>query len=255
MLIQSYLNLKKNISSLKKKFGLVGIKAEFEAEGSTNSDISRLKILSSELNTQLHVKIGGVEAKNDIYNCIELGVDGIIAPMVETEFGLIKFIDTVKSLKLNKKPCLSINLETITAYNNFEKIIPRCMGNIHNITIGRSDLSSSIMNEKIDQNSEDITEIILSVGKRLKNKNIKLTVGGGINKRSIEIFKKRKIWSVVDKLETRKIILNTKSMLKNGALNECINFETNYIINKKDIYNLKIGDEIKRLQNLKTRKN
>ena len=254
MLIQSYLNLKKNISSLKKKFGLVGIKAEFEAEGSTNSDISRLKILSSELNTQLHVKIGGVEAKNDIYNCIELGVDGIIAPMVETEFGLIKFIDTVKSLKLNKKPCLSINLETITAYNNFEKIISRCMGNIHNITIGRSDLSSSIMNEKIDQNSEEITEIILSVGKRLKNKNIKLTVGGGINKRSIEIFKKKKIWSVVDKLETRKIILDTKSMLKNGALNECINFETNYIINNKYIYNLKIRDEIKRLQNLKSRK-
>jgi 4-hydroxy-2-oxoheptanedioate aldolase len=254
MLIQSYLNLKKNISSLKKKFGLVGIKAEFEAEGSTNSDISRLKILSSELNTQLHVKIGGVEAKNDIHNCIELGVDGIIAPMVETEFGLIKFIDTVKNLKLNKKPFLSINLETITAYNNFEKIISRCMGNIHNITIGRSDLSSSIMNEKIDQNSEEITEIILSVGKRLKNKNIKLTVGGGINKRSIEIFKKKKIWSVVDKLETRKIILDTKSMLKNGALNECINFETNYIINKKDIYNLKIRDEIKRLQNLKSRK-
>ena len=254
MLIQSYLNLKKNISSLKKKFGLVGIKAEFEAEGSTNSDISRLKILSSELNTQLHVKIGGVEAKNDIYNCIELGVDGIIAPMVETEFGLIKFIDTIKNLKLNKKPFLSINLETITAYNNFEKIISRCMGNIHNITIGRSDLSSSIMNEKIDQNSEEITEIILSVGKRLKNKNIKLTVGGGINKRSIEIFKKKKIWSVVDKLETRKIILDTKSMLKNGALNECINFETNYIINKKDIYNLKIRDEIKRLQNLKSRK-
>lgn len=255
MLIQSYINLKKNINSLKKKFGLVGIKAEFEAEGSANTDISRLKILSNELNTQLHVKIGGVEAKNDIYNCIELGVDGIIAPMVETEFGLIKFIDTIKNLKLNKKPFLSINLETITAYNNLEKILSRCVGNIQNITIGRSDLSSSIMNEKIDQNSEDITEIILSVGKRLKNKNIKLTVGGGINKRSIEIFKKRKIWSVVDKLETRKIILDTKSMLKNGALNECINFETNYIINKKDIYNLKIGDEIKRLQNLKTRKN
>ena len=254
MLIQSYINLKKNINLLKKKFGLIGIKAEFEAEGSSNTDISRLKILSNDLNTQLHVKIGGVEAKNDIYNCIELGVDGIIAPMVETEFGLIKFIDTIENLKLNKKPILSINLETITAYNNFEKILSRCAGTIQNITIGRSDLSSSIMNNKIDQNSDEITKIIFSVGKRLKNKNIKLTVGGGINKRSIEIFKKKKIWSVVDKLETRKIILDTKSMLKNGALNECINFETNYIINKKDIYNLKIRDEIKRLLDLKSRK-
>lgn len=255
MLIQSYINLKKNINLLKKKFGLVGIKAEFEAEGSAKADISRLKILSNDLNTQLHVKIGGVEAKNDIYSCIELGVDGIIAPMVETEFGLIKFINTIENLKLTKKPILSINLETITAYNNFEKILSRCEGKIQNITIGRSDLSSSIMNNKIDQNSDVITKIIFSVGKKLKNKNIKLTVGGGINKKTIEIFKKKKIWSAVDKLETRKIILDTKSMLKNGALDECINFETNYIINKKDIYNLKIGDEIKRLINLKTRKN
>jgi hypothetical protein len=175
--------------------------------------------------------------------------------MVETEFGLIKFINTIENLKLNKKPILSINLETITAYNNFEKILSRCKGKIQNITIGRSDLSSSIMNNKIDQNSDEITKIIFSVGKKLKNKNITLTVGGGINKKTIEIFKKKKIWSVVDKLETRKIILDTKSMLKNNALDECINFETNYIINKKDIYNLKIGDEIKRLINLKTRKN
>jgi hypothetical protein len=255
MFIQSYINLKKNINTLKKKYGLIGIKAEFEAEGSSNTDISRLKILSSELNTQLHVKIGGVEAKNDIYNCIELGVDGIIAPMVESEFGLIKFIDTIKNLKLKKKPILSINLETINAYNNLEEIISRSIGNIQNITIGRTDLSSSFMNKNIDQNSDIVTKIIFSVSKRLKNKNIQLTVGGGINKKTIKIFKKIKIFNIVDKLETRKIILNSKSMLKNGALDECVNFETNYIINKKEICNLKINDEIKRLTKLKTRKN
>lgn len=255
MFIQSYINLKKNINTLKKKYGLIGIKAEFEAEGSSNTDISRLKILSSELNTQLHVKIGGVEAKNDIYNCIELGVDGIIAPMVKSEFGLIKFIDTIKNLKLKKKPILSINLETINAYNNLEEIISRSIGNIQNITIGRTDLSSSFMNKNIDQNSDIVTKIIFSVSKRLKNKNIQLTVGGGINKKTIKIFKKIKIFNIVDKLETRKIILNSKSMLKNGALDECVNFETNYIINKKEICNLKINDEIKRLTKLKTRKN
>ena len=50
----------------------------------------------------MYVKIGGVEAVNDIYNCLELGIDGIIAPMVESKFGVKKFIDIFKKLNLKK---------------------------------------------------------------------------------------------------------------------------------------------------------
>ena len=63
-----------------------------------------------------------------------------------------------------------------------------------------------------------------------------------------------KIWKYVDKLETRKVILPTKQMLKNSALESCLNFETDYIINKKEDADFKIQAEVKRLSNLKTRK-
>ena len=137
MHLNTFKSLEKNIKILKRRYKLAGIKAEFEAEGSSVMDIARLKILTESINTKLHVKIGGVEAKNDIYECISLGVDGIIAPMVETEFGLIKFLQTVKELKLKKKPVLSINIETKTGYQNIDNIIRLAKNEIDNITIGR----------------------------------------------------------------------------------------------------------------------
>ena len=88
MSLYSNFKLYKSLKLLKQNYRLAGIKAEFEAEGSSVNDIARLKILTNKIGTKLKVKIGGVEAVNDIYNCISLNVDGIIAPMVETEFGL-----------------------------------------------------------------------------------------------------------------------------------------------------------------------
>ena len=58
----------------------------------------------------------------------------------------------------------------------------------------------------------------------------------------------------MDKLETRKVMLPTKFMLKRDAIENCINFETDYILNKKEIIDLKSKSEINRLSNLKTRK-
>jgi len=250
----SYDKLIKNLSFLKKNFNLVGVKAEFEAEGSSCDDIARLKIITNKVGTKLKVKIGGVEAVNDIYNCISLNVDGLIAPMVETEFGVHKFIETIEKLKLKKRPELSINIETITGYKNLDKIIKRSQGKISNITIGRSDFSKSYFNEGVKQNSDIITRAILDISKKLKKTNIKLTVGGGIDKKTILNFNKIKIWKYIDKLETRKIILPTKKMLKSNAIENCLNFEKNYIINKKEIFDLKINSEINRLTNLNTRK-
>ena len=47
-------------------YGLMGIKSETEAEGSSYKDIARIRSLTSKLNIKLFVKIGGVEALNDI---------------------------------------------------------------------------------------------------------------------------------------------------------------------------------------------
>ena len=55
-------------------------------------------------------------------------------------------------------------------------------------------------------------------------------------------------------METRKVILPTLMMFKKNALESAIEFETNYILYKKEVQDFKLKSEIDRLSNLGTRK-
>ena len=52
------------------------------------SDLVLMRKLTKKANLNLNVKIGGCEAINDIIFCVSLKVDGIVSPMVESEYGL-----------------------------------------------------------------------------------------------------------------------------------------------------------------------
>lgn len=244
------------LNVLKKNFNLVGIKSETEAEGSSYSDIARIRSITNKLGVKLFVKIGGVEALNDIYNCIELSVDGIIAPMVETKFGAKKFVDIIDKLKLNKNPHLSINIETKNGINNFKEIIKIVSKKINNITIGRSDLSSSYFDKRIFPNSNFILKKIKYISQLASNHHLTTTVGGSINAETIKLYAKEKnLDKFLTKIETRKVMLPTNSFLKKKyALENALKFEEIYILQKKELYDLKISSEILRLSNLSTRK-
>ena len=255
MYLKSENSLIKSLKKLKKSFKIEGIKSEFEAEGSSNENIIKLRSLTNLVGTQLHVKIGGVEAINDIYFCIESSVDGVIAPMVETKFGLKKFIDSIKKLKLYKKPILTINIESITGVKNIDSILEIANKNIDNITIGRSDLAQSYFNDKILQNSKIIEQQIFYISKKAKKYNINCTVGGGVDKETLILYKNNKNIKNIKKIETRKVIFKKKYILnKANALNDALEFEKNYILYKKEISDLKMRSEMSRLTNLEIRK-
>ena len=251
----SEIELEKVLVNLKKNFNLIAIKSEFEAEGSSVDDISRLRNITSRNNIQLFVKIGGAEAVNDIFTCIELGVDGIIAPMIESRFALTKFKESIINLKLKKLPYLSINIETENAIKNINEILKSSENFLDNITIGRSDLAKSYYDKSVKQNSSLITNKILYLIKKIKKINLSITVGGGIDQETINKFRKIKKINLIDKLETRKIILPTDIMLKNKkALGNSLLFEEKYILYKKGINDFRLNKDIIRIQNLKTRK-
>ena len=249
-------SLIRQLKVLKNKYNLYGIKSEFEAEGSAYIDISRLRSLTRKLNIKLFVKIGGVEALNDIYNCLEMDVDGIIAPMVETKFGVKKFVDIFEKLKLKKNPHLTINVETKRAIDNLNEILKFSAGKIKNITIGRSDLAASYFNKKINPNSDFILNKIKYVGKTAKKYNLSTTVGGSVNSETIKKYSKDKeVLNLLEKIETRKVMLPTRVFLKKKfALNNSLKFEEIYIMQKKELYDMKLSPEILRLSNLNTRK-
>lgn len=255
MYLNSEIKLEKKLVELKKNFGLSAIKAEFEAEGSSIDDISRLRNITSRNKIKLFVKIGGAEALSDIYTCIELGVDGIIAPMIETSFALIKFKESIINLKLKKLPYLSINIETKSAIKNINQILKSSHNFLNNITIGRSDLAKSYFDKNINQNSNMITNEILYLIKKIKKEKLKITVGGGIDNETIKKFNKIKKISLIDKLETRKVILPSKIMLnKRDALNNALLFEEQYILYKKEIKDLRLSKSLNRIENLRSRK-
>ena len=241
---------------LKKNYNLVGIKSETEAEGSSYIDIARLRSLTSKLNIKLFVKIGGVEAVNDIYTCIELCVDGIIAPMVETKFGIKKFIDIFDKLKLKHNPHLSINIETKSGVKNLKEILKTASGKIDNITVGRSDLSASYFNKNIAPNSRFILNKIKHISKLASKSKLTTTIGGSVNAETIRLYSKEKnLEKYISKIETRKVMLPTHCFLhKRLALENALKFEEIYILQKKELYDLKLSSEILRLSNLSTRK-
>ena len=85
--------MQKLINSLKnlKRFNAVAIKQSLEDEGASYEDLIVMKKITKKAGLDLNVKIGGCEAKNDIYFCEWLKVTGIVAPMVESPYAFRKF--------------------------------------------------------------------------------------------------------------------------------------------------------------------
>lgn len=240
---------------LKEEFGLKGIKAEFEAEGSSFRDLVRLRRITDKLDVPLFLKIGGVEALRDIKDSLEIGVDGLIAPMVESPFGLKKFDDAVSSIYKNKSVHRSINIETHGAVCQVDDILGFAKGRIENVTVGRTDLSSSYFDPDVKPDSEFIFGLLADLGKKISDAGLTMTVGGSVSKKSVELFRRdEKKWQeLIFRLETRKVILPLDMMLKKNAIEEALRFEELYILSKKEMSDLFMESETSRLTRLKMR--
>jgi hypothetical protein len=108
------------------QFGVVAVKAEFEAEGTRPDELLRLLEITHRADLKVALKIGGCEAVSDLLSSRLYGVDYIIAPMVETAYALSKFIEA--KTKTHGTDGYStnflFNLETETTLQNLAEIVP-----------------------------------------------------------------------------------------------------------------------------------
>ena len=126
---------------------LVGIKQSFEDEGALLEDIKTIRKLTKLNNLKLSVKIGGCEAKSDIHECRYMEVDGIVAPMIETEFALQKFIESVSHITNIK---FYINIESKSGYENIDKILDSPSAKmLSGIVVGRKSSISLSISDKL----------------------------------------------------------------------------------------------------------
>jgi 4-hydroxy-2-oxoheptanedioate aldolase len=244
------------LCKLRDDYDLQGIKAEFEAEGSSFRDLMRLRRLTSKAGVKLFLKIGGVEAIRDIRDALEIDVDGLIAPMVESKFGAKKFYDSLNQVYFDHKIHTTLNLETKNAIEQLDEILKYANSKFDNITIGRSDLTASYFDKNIKPDSDFTFELLQKVGKKVKNSALTFTVGGCISAKTVEKINTqyKDLKEIIYKLETRKVILLTKSFVeKENAIKEALRFEELYILSKKEFSDVKIDSELGRLTELKRR--
>ena len=199
-----------------KKNGVSGIKQSLEDEGASFAEIMQMRSLTKKVGLDHNVKIGGCEAKNDIFFCKKIGVDGIVAPMVESKYALNKFIQVAG---YNRNNFLFVNLESKLAFKNLKEIMNSKNFNIlKGVIVGRSDLAGSMNLTKRMVDSKKIYKNVFSVFKRLKTKKKSLVckMGGSItyhSKNFIESLYKKKL---LDRIETRNVeILLNKKNIKN----------------------------------------
>jgi len=241
--------------------GLIGIKTSFEDEGALFNETIRLKEICNQAKTKLTLKIGGPEAIRDMKDATIIGVKGIVAPMVETAFGLKKFIqaaktnisaDSLSSIQLN------INLETITAILNSEFILEtKEAAELYGVTVGRVDLVSSLGKDRSYVNSDEMYSYVEMVFTKAKEKGLKLCLGGAVSIDSLDFLKKLHSNGLLDKFETRYAIYDPSVALKNlsRALSKGQIFEYEWLQCKHEYYTSLANQDIKRIQMIQDRIN
>jgi len=181
-------NLRKTLTDLKNQYGFVSIKSGTETEDMGETEIALLASICHGI-LPLGVKIGGPEARNDLRICQRIGIHAISAPMIESEYALRNFIQTMKNLytpsdylRIKK----SINLETITGYRNLFDIFDSAdFEEIDQITAARSDLSAS-MNKTPDD--KEVTRVAKNIVKEAKERKKLTSVGGTITKSNLSMI-------------------------------------------------------------------
>jgi hypothetical protein len=242
------------------EFQYTAVKAEFEAEGTRTDELLRLMEIARKADLGLGLKVGGCEAMRDLMEAKQIGVEYVIAPMIESPYALSKYIDAkniVYTEDEQKDIKFLFNLETQGAYDHLAELVEvsRATGGADGIVFGRVDFTLSTGRDRDQVNDAAITEYCMNVAKILKDSGQDFVVGGGVSMDALDCLHDiRNIY--LSRFETRKVIFDAASLegdnLDKGLV-EAVHFELLWLINKREYYSAIQREDAKRIEMLEKR--
>lgn len=250
------------LKDLKENHFAIGIKAEFEAEGTRLEEALRLKEVITKAGLDLTIKIGGCEALKDMYDSRSIGVTRIVGPMIETKYALKKFLACANLAfpeDERKEVDFLINVETISTVKNFDDMLtlPN-ISELKGVVVGRVDMTGSMGLTRNDINSDTIRAIcdeILVKSKKF-NPDMECVIGGGVSAESLPFFDQLTP-NTLDKFETRKVLFDaSRATLANGGdkgILKAVGFELMWLKNKRNFYGMIYKEDENRIEMLQQR--
>jgi len=229
----------------KEHYGYGAVKAEFEAEGTRMDELLRLVEIAHAADLPLTVKIGGCEAIRDLLESKQIGVQYVVAPMVETPYALSKYIAAKEQVYTADEALdtqFLFNMETITCFERRDEITTMAAAKpgVNGIVFGRVDFSGSLGLSRDAINSDDITKYV---------------VGGAVSIDALDVLKEVRAEHLT-RFETRKVVFLAEALdqedVQQGLLN-AVHFELLWLLNKREYYGSIFREDEKRIEMLESR--
>jgi hypothetical protein len=244
----------------KEEFGIVSVKAEFEAEGTRIEELLRLVDIARTAGLPLTVKIGGCEAIRDLLEAKQIGVKYVVAPMVETAYAASKYV-AAKNIVFNadeqEDTEFLFNMETITGFENREAMLKEIQvaNGADGVVFGRVDFVGSLGWPRDSINLQKTTDYALEIAKLCIKADKQLVMGGGVSIESIDAL--RQVHAIrLDRFETRKVVFDANRALDvdiESGLVDAVQFELLWLQNKRDYYTGISLEDAKRIEMLSAR--
>ena len=242
-------SLREELEWLRDKYSIVGVKGGTEIEAMTFDDIYTMRSVSDGI-LPMTVKIGGAEARNDIDYMMSIGVDTILAPMIESPYALRNFVRTMETMDKDHTCRMAVNIETIFAYNNLTAIFAMSeFEHVHSVTVGRTDLSGSL---GMNVDSDRVTEITADIIRRAKQYDKMTSVGGKIMPDNAELVK---TGTKPNTINTRHIIIDTSADNITESVYYALLWERDFYLHLRNLYPLRAEFYSLRMMSIENRIN